>query len=599
MKKKLLAVLLASSLALSAAACGSQETNVTPSTVTSRTIASVPIRQPQLEEELLEKAAAQMAEGTDFSEISYTRYDDSDLQELIALIREKMTDASQAAQVADLFEQAIDSEYELWLSYTLADLYGALDVTSDYYAEESSYTTELLYTIDDQMDSLGKEILGSACGDGIREIWDPEDVDYYLEYEEMTAEQLELVTREEELENEYEKLSAQEFTVTLNGKTYTLEELYADDDLTDEEYYQGYYGLMENENQVLGPVYLELLETRRALANAYGYESYTDYAYEKVYDRDYSPADAAALSEAVKSGFLAALYAVYSGYNSRVAASLDEAFGQLTVEDHLSLFQSYLPQIDEDLLTTELYMETYHLYDLDYSATKLDAGFTTWLSNYEEPFLFHQKGGSFYDFTTLVHEFGHFNSYYQNPDTAATTQSIDLAEIHSQGLELLFTNLYPDMLGNVCGSTASSYTLIQIMSAVIDGCMYDEFQQAVYALEDPTLEEINTLFCQVSGDYGYTHYGSKQAYEWVYVTHNFIQPFYYISYAVSALPALEIWMISQTDSQKAIDLYLDLVALGESGGYQETLKACGLNNPFSGNYIATIAENISEYMNSN
>ena len=83
-------------------------------------------------------------------------------------------------------------------------------------------------------------------------------------------------------------------------------------------------------------------------------------------------------------------------------------------------------------------------------------------------------------------------------------------------------------------------------------------------------------------------------YDWVLTSHNYDQPFYYISYAVSAVPALEIWEIAQEDLDQACSIYNDLVTAGERGTLEDTLQACGLQSPFAEGRIEELSETLSE-----
>ena len=65
---------------------------------------------------------------------------------------------------------------------------------------------------------------------------------------------------------------------------------------------------------------------------------------------------------------------------------------------------------------------------------------------------------------------------------------------------------------------------------------------------------------------------------WVQVPHLFQSPLYYVSYATSALNALEIYEIAVDDFDKARDLYLDVVYLTDIDGYVDTVKRTGLTN---------------------
>lgn len=125
--------------------------------------------------------------------------------------------------------------------------------------------------------------------------------------------------------------------------------------------------------------------------------------------------------------------------------------------------------------------------------------------------------------------------------------------------------------------------------------MYDEFQAAVYADPDMTLEEVNRLFKDISEEYGcFYEEDEEESYFWVEISHNFQSPMYYISYATSALSALDLWLISLEDRDKAVDIYLDLAAMGMSRPYRETIETVGLRDIFQEKTMRRLADGIQD-----
>ena len=127
--------------------------------------------------------------------------------------------------------------------------------------------------------------------------------------------------------------------------------------------------------------------------------------------------------------------------------------------------------------------------------------------------------------------------------------------------------------------------------------MYDEFQEAVYDDPDLTLEEVNRLFRGISEEYGYV-YGEdeEESYFWVEIPHNFQSPMYYISYATSALSALDLWLRSLEDWDSAVDTYLELAAMGMRRPYRETVEAVGLRDIFRERTMRLLAEGIQDHL---
>ena len=117
-------------------------------------------------------------------------------------------------------------------------------------------------------------------------------------------------------------------------------------------------------------------------------------------------------------------------------------------------------------------------------------------------------------------------------------------------------------------------------------------------MQNPTLEKINTLFTDLCNDYDFLYPTYPGLYNiWTNVQHNYSNPMYYISYAISALPAFEIWENSTTNFDSACKQYMKLSNYGLNGTYLGTLKACKLTSPFSKGYFEKLSDTIVNYFN--
>ena len=92
----------------------------------------------------------------------------------------------------------------------------------------------------------------------------------------------------------------------------------------------------------------------------------------------------------------------------------------------------------------------------------------------------------YYDIFTVVHEFGHFNSVYHDDTPALYTNiNMDVSEIHSQGLELLFYPYYEQMYPGM-GSAMQFYAVYEMFNHILLSCAFDEVENAVYRNPDLT-----------------------------------------------------------------------------------------------------------------
>lgn len=356
---------------------------------------------------------------------------------------------------------------------------------------------------------------------------------------------------------------------------------------------QEYYALMAEDapdEQAVGELYVSLVSLRNQEAALWGYDSYADYAYAELYARDYGPADSEAVWETAKARFVP-LLSRYANTVYNASAALSDA--DCSPDAILDAMARCLPQLSPELTQAFDYMREYGLYDIGQDDSKVSTGFTTRLYWYNEPFVFNCPSGSFYDYTDTFHEFGHFANMLNTwSDLLFGLADNDLAELQAQGMEVLFTQYYDDIFGTLA-APARAAVLLSLVYAVVDGAMLDEFQQRVYAEEDLTPQRVNAIYAEVFEEYGYEPYDGYET-EWMYVEHNFGYPFYYLSYAVSALSALDIYALCGTDFAAAADTFMQLEAMdGEAWYFSEAIAEVGLPDVFAadaGENAASAAE---------
>ena len=330
---------------------------------------------------------------------------------------------------------------------------------------------------------------------------------------------------------------------------------------------------------VLGEIYISLVGVRKEIAAAAGYAQYADYIYENDYARAYTPEQAQTVWKIAKESY-APLLQEYAQSVADAEQVLEQS-QTLDVSEAaiLTALQTGAEQLSPEIAASCRYLLQNKLYDIAPSEEKLDTGCTVWLTNYQAPFIFNTPGGWYYDITSMIHEFGHFTSaYYNGTDNLYGVCDYDLSELQSQGMEVMYLPLYDMLFGEQDAPLLRAQTIYNLLSSVVQGAMYDEFQQRVYAQENLTPELVNELFQQIRASYGYESCDGEE-YEWMSVVHNFEQPFYYISYAVSSLPALELFARQQQSKADALDTYLRAAAMSDEEYYlRDAIAATGLTN---------------------
>lgn len=535
----------------------------------------------------------------DYADMVYTGFDDDAIQEAFAglaeldaagaLIRE---DPDTRKRVEELYTTIVREYDRLETQCALIDLRRDADLTDEWAAGESADCADRLNYTADQCYGALSLLSGTPYADIPARDAGMEWVESLSDYEPMTEEEAGLLRREEELVQKYETAIMGPFPVTDDrGRTWTREDLYEDVKLTDEDYYDLLEKIEQAENAAVGPIFVELVEIRNRLARLWGYDNYAEYAYEGLWGRDYRIEDVAAVRGRIREELLELYNRILELAGEEIYAldSIPAAAG----EEILEALAPYMEELSPQLGETFRFLREHHLYDLEVSPVKNGVGYTVALPAYGTAFIFDSPYGDIRDWSTVVHEFGHFNETFHAAGSDLWNGFfIDVGEVHSQGLEVLFTRYAQELFGEN-GRGFVWKTLLDMVESVLEGCMYDEFQTRIYAEPDMTLEEINRLFGQLSRDYGYS--GEEDtSYFWVEIPHNFSQPMYYISYAASALSALELYLLSLEDWDRAVDTYLELSAMGMTVPYREAMEQVGLGDIFDRGTVRELSRDLEE-----
>lgn len=350
-------------------------------------------------------------------------------------------------------------------------------------------------------------------------------------------------------------------------------------------------------NTKVPDIYKALVKNYNQEASLLGYSDYMEMAYKNTYSREYSVADVESFNVYVKDTILP-LYETMQGKLKDLANTLTEEekenvkkFQQRgsksfnNYSDYLVSYSNFLGGAYEKNFKT-FRNDGYLIFGEDNA--NIDAAFTTYLydKSLNKPIMY--LGPSYQDVMTYVHEFGHYNSFVVN---GAGAMSYDLAETQSQGNELLFIAYLQDKEANNNSYTYIAYNQVTgALQTVLMASIVNEFERRVYQANDIDSIDFDNLYVEV-GDYfgGYERimksiygdtYGSQIDY-WKRVALS--NAGYYISYAMSNIPSLEIYSLALTDMSEARKAYTSVYAPASEYTQEDFLKvieAANLYSPF-------------------
>ncbi|MCH5152866.1 MAG: hypothetical protein J1F68_02770 [Clostridiales bacterium] len=396
-------------------------------------------------------------------------------------------------------------------------------------------------------------------------------------------------------------------------------------------------------------LYSRLVEANNSIAQTAEYDNYMEYAYERVYERDYSPDEVVHMREFVKEyiGPIVAevanaykaweeAYSARGGWTNRASQLyysqyvgnwmwgnpnnyLDDAerFGMIfnsrqSIADYFNFLSDGDASVDFYGALNNLFEKGNFFMGQNTNIT----AYTWYVYSTGTPILVFGGDSNYQDTFTFIHEFGH---YYQFVHNDLLSVPMDHDETQSQGNEMLFLAWLRENMPVGVGEGFEILELEQLLNmlgSIVMSTAVDEFEYLVYTgattLTDGTtpvpmvdgqdLIDYATLYELILKTY-WTDIGSffNTSY-WMYVT--FSNPAYYISYAMSALPCIELYAKAGNDGLNAArDSYLKLFTFSsddtfvaeDSFGelyvtktYQEVLNWAGLSGPFQENLYQSI-----------
>ncbi|MDO5560683.1 MAG: dockerin type I domain-containing protein [Oscillospiraceae bacterium] len=485
--------------------------------------------------------------------IVYSRYDEQKIDTLLDEFSDACFISNNDAVVTQLYNEII-SEYDMIVTQkVIANIYFDTDPSNEEYSDEVLYMADIINNVSPKIDeTLSLMINISEYSDLLHSLTG--DLYEYLAYYEATD--TPETNTQQEIYNEYSKLMAS--------------------DISDDE-----------KELKAAQLYLDLVNYLNSISST---GNYLDDAY-IAYGRDYTTTDMDALSDSIKKStkkiFNFALDKASGFSYSASCPQVDNPF--LEVDKYAGLISDELKESSQFILNNNLY----RLADVSESS---GVSYTTSLPSYKTAYIFQTVNKSFSDITTAIHEFGHFNNMRHN-DTPAYYiygDDLDLSEVQSQGLEMLYTQFYDD----IDKENAQILRIINILdftSAISGGFMVNEFENTIFSDADRlTPQDVIDVNNSIMSEYGNVY-----DVDFYQIPHLYMSPGYYISYAVSALAALDLLKTCNDGNfDKAVQMYTDISHCSTYNpqiSFADSLSQCGFDNVLSDKYISDLVVSLNDY----
>ncbi len=307
------------------------------------------------------------------------------------------------------------------------------------------------------------------------------------------------------------------------------------------------------------------------------------------YNRDYKAEEISAIYDTVMKD----IYPLYAAYRESIEGNekykdLDANKIYLTGNLFTKLSE-YAPRISDRVGESARKLCDEQLYVIANGKKSYDGSFTVSFPQSQKAMIYLCQSGSYLDFSAAVHEFGHFNSDWRDT-THMYLQSLnsDIAEVQSQGMQMLYTQFFDEIYDDAA-TLMEEVAFYDILDSIISGFAIGEFEYRVMKDYDKMSPmKVVDIYYEIADACDL----DRDLYE---ITHLYQQPGYYISYGVSALPALEIYTLLQETPEKAAALYeqiSEISSVSSEFGFHEALTKCGFTDFFDPEQLDTLIQKV-------
>jgi len=532
-----------------------------------------------------------------------------------------MENAKSKEAFLDGMDEFIKLRLHVESMFQLVSIRHSIDTRDEFYDKESDYVDMAMPELQDLVTKFYHVILDTPFNGDVEEKYGKHLLNLAeLSIKAFKPEIIEDMQVENKLSSEYSKLVASA-SIMFEGEERNLSGLVPfmenPDRATRKAAYEAYSGFFSEHEKEFDRIYDELVKVRHKMAKKLGYENYVQMSYDGLLRTEYGPEEVKTYREAILKHIVPLVVKLRKRQANRLGIDelkyYDEAIefttGNATpkgspewIIDNGKKMYTELSTETKDFFD---FMIEHELLDLVTKKGKQAGGYCTYIPDFKSPFIFSNFNGTSGDIDVLTHEAGHAFQVFSSRDYEVPEYSFptyEACEIHSMSMEF-FT--WPWM-ENFFKEDTDKYKFSHLQGTLLFlpyGVTVDEFQHFVYENPLATPEERKLKWREIEQKYmPLKNYEDNDFYNrggfWFKQLHIFTSPFYYIDYTLAQVCALQFFIRSRNEGQKAWDDYVALCKEGGSKPFLELVELAGLKNPFIPETIPSILPDIEAYLDS-
>lgn len=497
--------------------------------------------------------------------------------------------------------------------YDYADIRNMRDLDNQFYKDEIDYWNEYKSKFDLLFISFYEEINSSKFKDQLREVM-PSNFFTIIEYQLRlnSKEVIDLIKEENELKTRYRNLDKEK--VLFDGKEYSFAELgqylsNKDRDIR-KKVHDALNDFYYSKQSIYDDILFNLVNVRNKISQTLGFSNYVQYSLLSLKRIGYDYKDITKFREYVIKYIVPICEKLRTWQKEELDVEELKYYDTVFYQEMPNLkyngkkllreFKKVFENVDSEAskLYNDMLLNKY--IDLETNGNKVNFAITNYLVQSGLPVITGNFKNSYMDVIITSHEFGHSlqkycsskedKKYIVSPLLKYAT--MEIAEMFSYSMELILIknvrNLFKTDKDYKKYSFMKMYNLVIYLPYI---CLVDEFQERIYNKENLKVEELREVWLELVKKYlleqsNSGHINLDSGGYFYRQSHIFLNPFYYIDYALSYFGAFTIWNKCEDD----LSLFKDLGSVASYYSFKDLIDKYNMPNPFDENTVKNIAQ---------
>lgn len=555
----------------------------------------------------------------DFNKIKYERVDYEKTKLILKELIKKLKDTNDFKVYIFIVKRINNIQNHIEEMFDYADIRNMRNLNDEYYKREIEYWNsfkpkfDLLFLpfYDEINNSRFKSLLLKSMPNNFFKI-----IEYQIRI--MSDKNIELLKRENELKMQYRNLNKTKISYDGEEKTIGVISGFFSNknrnirkkahDAINDFYY-------EHKDEYTNILY-ELICIRNNIAKNLGFKNYTEYSLYKLKRVDYNYSDISKFRNNIIEYIVPLCMKMQKWQKEELGLTKLEYFDTVFFEEMpnlkiygnglLNALKKSFAEVADDLSNLFNNMLDNNYIDFIQRDDKVNFSITNYLTETGSPVITGNYKNSYLDVQTTTHEMGHSyqkycasvkdKEYIVSPLLKYPT--MEIAEMFSYSMELIMMNYVTNLFEE---EDYKKYCFMKIYNLMINLpyiCLVDEFQQVIYSKENLKIEDIKNTWLKLVNKYHLEksnsgHINLENGGYFYRQSHIYLDPFYYIDYALSYFGAFAIWKTCGNN----LELFKKLGEVASYYSFKILIDKYNLPNPFDKNMVKDIAIKLENELN--